>query len=104
MSTVWQAETAQLPVVLLIDLQQSCHLSDYQIFWGKDSDWYTHSIMLSTDNKHWISQEEYTEISGQDYSPKKLKTQNIRYLKLTISAIRPEKSRIAIREILLYKL
>jgi hypothetical protein len=102
LNTVWQAENAALPIVLLIDLQQQYQLSDYQIFWAKDSDWYTHSIMVSEDNVNWISQVQDSEISGQDYAPKKLKRLNIRYLKIIISAIRPEKSRVAIREILLF--
>lgn len=101
LNTVWQTESNELPIVLLIDLHQKYQLSDYQIFWGKDSDWYTHSIMVSEDNVNWISEIQNSEISGQDYAPKKLKSSNIRYLKLTISGIRPEKSRVAIREILL---
>lgn len=102
LSTVWQAGTTQLPIVLLIDLNQEYNVSDYQIFWGKDSDWYTHSIMLSADKLNWVTQEQNSEISGQDYAAKKLKSSNVRYLKLTISNIRPEKSKVAIREILLF--
>ncbi|NQX41596.1 beta-galactosidase [Pedobacter steynii] len=102
LNTVWQAESMPLPIVLLIDLKQEYQLSDYQIFWGKDSDWYQHSIMVSEDNLNWTSQVQNSEISGQDYAPKKLKSSKVRYLKLTISSIRPEKSRMAIREILLF--
>ncbi|WP_316838511.1 glycoside hydrolase family 2 TIM barrel-domain containing protein [Pedobacter gandavensis] len=101
-NTVWQAENTVFPMTLTIDLKQIYQLSDYQIFWGKDSDWYTHTIQVSEDNLNWMSQTENSEISGQDYGLKKLKSSNIRYLKLTISAIRPEKSKIAIREILLF--
>ena len=102
LNTVWQAEKMELPITLLIDLKQEYQLSDYQIFWGKDSDWYQHSIMVSENNLNWISQVENSEISGQDYAPKKMKSSKVRYLKLTISAIRPEKSKVAIREVLLF--
>ncbi|WP_316822945.1 discoidin domain-containing protein [Pedobacter gandavensis] len=102
LNTVWQTKNTAFPIVLMIDLKQAYPLSDYQIFWGKDSDWYTHSIMVSEDQLNWISQIENSEISGQDYGLKKLKSSKVRYLKLIISAIRPEKSRVAIRDMLLY--
>ncbi|RYX80208.1 DUF4982 domain-containing protein [bacterium] len=102
LSTTWLAPNNTFPITLLIDLNSVHNLTHYQIFWGKDSDWYTHSIDLSPDNEHWTPQEQNTELSGQDYSNKPLKLKQVRFIHLTISAIRPEKSRLSIRELQLF--
>lgn len=103
-STVWiAAKDDSLPIVLHIDLKEKYQLEHYQIFWGKDSDWYTHSIEVSSDNKNWEYVKNEAVSSGQDYSFNELRVnKKTRYLKLTLLGVRPENSRIAIREFQLF--
>lgn len=105
-SSVWiAAEDDSLPIVLHIDLKEKYQLEHYQIFWGKDSDWYTHSIEVSSDNINWEYVENKAISSGQDYSFNELRVnKKTRYLKLSLLGVRPERSRIAIREIQLFGL
>ena len=104
LSSAYTFSDNALPITLVIDLKELYNLTHYQIYWGKDSDWYTHSLEFSTDNERWFSQERATEVSGQDYSYKPVKSGQVRFVRLTVSAIRPEKSRVSIREIQLFGL
>jgi hypothetical protein len=104
-TTVWTADENEFPVILLVDLKADYHLQNYQIYWGKDSDWYTHSIEVSADKLNWTVLKKDAVVSGQDYVLNKIDVPGpVRYFRLKVSGIRPETSKVAIREIQLYGL
>jgi len=99
-TSVWTAANSNFPLSFLIDLKENYNLQGYQIFWGKDSDWYTHSIEVSSDNKDWTALRKENIVSGQDYVLNTVaQSKSIRYFRLKVFAIRPESSKVAIREI-----
>lgn len=101
LTTTWQAD--QVPsIIITLDLEKKIDLDAYRIYWGKDSDWYQYSLELSKDGSNWFTAESHRSSSGQDYSVKKLKQNAVRYLRLTVEGIRPENSKVSLREIELF--
>lgn len=104
-SSVWMADSNEFPFVLLVDLKENYILQSYKILWGKDSDWYTHSIEVSADKKNWTALKNDVITSGQDYAQHKIDMpKTVRYFRLRISGIRPETSKVGIREVQLFGL
>jgi len=100
--TIFTTSRELLPITLKIDLGRSVNLKGSRIIWGKDSDWYTYSVSGSTDGIHWIDLIIETKVSGQDYKPVFYEGKNSRYLKIKVSDVQPEKSKLAIGELELY--
>jgi hypothetical protein len=101
-STLWSAPKAGLPRVITIDLGKKFTLQGSKIVWGKDSDWYTYSLEVSEDGIQWTKAIKEIKVSGQDYKPLLYSHKNIQHLKLTISEVQPENSKVAIKDIELY--
>lgn len=99
LSSAWQAEQTPPPFSILIDFGKSQDLSAYRIYWGKDSDWYTYTLEVSVDATTWLPIENHHHSSGQDYKIKDLKQRSVRFVRLAIEDIRPENSKVTIREI-----
>jgi len=101
--TSWTANSrALLPVTLKIDLGKTVLLKGSRIIWGKDSDWYTYSLQGSVDGITWFDLVSERKVSGQDYSPLLYDGKNVRYLKIYIPDVQPEKSKVAIGDLELY--
>lgn len=100
--TIWTASRELLPLTINIDLGKSVTVKGNRIIWGKDSDWYNYSLQCSADGIKWIDLITLRKVSGQDYAPVFFEGKNIRYLKIQISDVQPEKSKVAIGDLTLY--
>ncbi|MCO4292703.1 discoidin domain-containing protein [Solitalea sp. MAHUQ-68] len=100
--SIWRPQSDKLPIELKIDLGKSFTLKGSKIIWGKDSDWYTYSIQGSADGKNWNDLVSERKVSGQDYKPVIYDEAQVRYLKVKLSEVQPEKSKVAIGDIELY--
>jgi beta-galactosidase len=100
--TIWSADRTLLPVTINLDLGKAMTLKGSRIIWGKDSDWYTYLLQGSADGLNWVNLIEQRKVSGQDYAPVFYEQENIRYLKMNITEVQPEKSRLAIGDLELY--
>lgn len=100
--TIWSADRTLLPVTINLDLGKTMTLKGSRIIWGKDSDWYTYLLQGSADGLNWVNLIEQRKVSGQDYAPVFYEQENIRYLKMNITEVQPEKSRLAIGDLELY--
>ncbi len=103
-STIWMPENKHLPAILMINLGDSYVLKGSRIIWGKDSDWYTYSIAVSTDGINWENVITNKKVSGQEYKPVLYNYQNVKHIKVTVSDVQPEKSRVAIKDLEFYML
>jgi beta-galactosidase len=103
-STIWMPAGGHLPTVLTINLDNSYTLKGSRIIWGKDSDWYTYSIAVSIDGIHWENVISNKKVSGQEYKPLLHHHQNVKHIKVTVSDVQPEKSRVAIKDLEFYLL
>lgn len=101
-STLWSASKAGLSTVITIDLGKKFNLQGSKIVWGKDSDWYTYSVEVSEDGIQWTKAIKEIKVSGQDYKPLLYSQKNVKYLKLIVSEVQPENSKVAIKDIELY--
>ncbi len=101
-STLWSASKDGLPTVINMDLGRKFSLQGSKIVWGKDSGWYTYSLEVSENGTEWTSVIKEIKVSGQDYKPLLYDFKNIRYLRLTVSEVQPENSKVAIKDIELY--
>ena len=101
-NTIWTVERQDLPTAMSIDLGELFDITGSKIIWGKDSDWYTYSIEVSTDEKSWISIFKDKSVSGQEYQPEIFDAKRIRYIKVTFSGVQPEKSKLAISDLKFY--
>jgi len=103
-STIWIPGNNHLPTELVINLGDSYMLKGSRIIWGKDSDWYTYSIAVSTDGINWQNVITDKKVSGQEYKPLSYNYQNVTKIKITISEVQPEKSKVAIKDLEFYVL
>lgn len=101
-STVWNAEKNSLPTLITIDLGKNHTLMGSRIIWGKDSDWYTYSLDVSSNGTEWETVIREKKASGQEYKPVLFKQKNVKYVRLSIMEVQPEKSRLAIKELSFY--
>jgi beta-galactosidase len=97
-STVWIDENKIAPVELTIDLEKQHSVKGCKIVWGKDSDWYTYSLQVSTDGHEWQTEVDNMKSSGQEYKPVLFKHHNIRYVRLILTGVQSSQSKIAIKE------
>lgn len=103
-STIWMPGKNQLPTELVINLGNSYTLKGSRIIWGKDSDWYTYSIAVSTNGINWQNVITNKKVSGQEYKPLSYNYENVTQIKITISEVQPEKSKVAIKDLEFYGL
>lgn len=101
-STTFTADRKTLPIILMIDLGHAHDVTGSRIIWGKDSDWYTYSLEVSSDQKNWKSIFKDKSASGQEYKPEIFDASNVKYIKIIFSGVQPEKSKLAIAEIKFY--
>jgi hypothetical protein len=101
-STVWSSSKTILPAIIKVDLGKNSTIKGSRIVWGKDSDWYTYSLEVSSDGTEWTSVIKETKVSGQDYKAVLYNYTNIRYVRIVISEVRPENSKVAIKDIEIY--
>lgn len=101
-STNWAASAGSLPVSITLDLKKTYLLKGSRIVWGKDSDWYTYSIMVSANGNDWKEVKKTERVSGQDYKVVLLPATAVRYVRYLITGIQPETSKVAVKEIQLY--
>lgn len=97
-STVWVDEANIVPAELTVNLGSSHKLNGCKIIWGKDSDWYTYSLLVSDDGKEWKTVLENVNSSGQEYKPVLFNHLNARYVRLKIMGVQYQQSKIAIKE------
>ncbi|HEX5152959.1 MAG TPA: glycoside hydrolase family 2 TIM barrel-domain containing protein [Parafilimonas sp.] len=97
-STVWIDESNIIPAELTFDLGEQHKVKGCKIIWGKDSDWYTYSLQVSDDGKEWKAEVENMKSSGQEYKPVLFSNNKLRFVRLTVSAVQPSQSKIAIKE------
>lgn len=103
-STIWMPGSNDLPTELVINLGNSYTLKGSRIIWGKDSDWYTYSIAVSSDGINWQNVITNKKVSGQEYKPLSYNYQNVTKIKITVSEVQPEKSKVAIKDLEFYVL
>lgn len=101
-STIWSPANNQLPAVLMINLGNNHTLKGSRIIWGKDSDWYTYSIAISSNGINWENVITNKKVSGQEYKPVLYNYQNVKYIKISVSEVQPEKSKVAIKDVEFY--
>lgn len=101
-STVWSSAKDLLPAVLKIDLGKEFALEGSRVIWGKDSDWYTYSLEVSSNGTEWTNVINERKVSGQDYKPMLYNHKNVRYVRISIWDVQPEKSKPAIGDIEFY--
>lgn len=101
-ATGWVSESNQLPLVIEIDMAKIQPLTAARIIWGKDSDWYTYRLEGSTNGTDWGIVKKEEKVSGQEYTIRNLIGSSVRFVRMYITAMQPETSKPAIREIELY--
>ncbi|WP_081147567.1 family 43 glycosylhydrolase [Niastella vici] len=101
-STVWTHERNSLPVEITIDLGRNYILGGSRIFWGKDSDWYTYSLAASLNGTEWQTLINKEKVSGQEYKPVLFNCYDVRYIRVVVFDVQPEKSKAAIKELEFY--
>lgn len=101
-ASVWTAEKISQKTELLIDLGKEYNLQGSRFVWGKDSDWYTYSVDISTNGTDWTSVIKERKTSGQDYKPVIHDSIKGKFIKITVSDVQPENSKVAIKDIKLY--
>ncbi len=101
-TTIWTSVNHQLPSVVMINLDKAYTLKGSRIVWGKDSDWYTYSVAVSTNGIDWTNVFTDKKVSGQEYKPVLYHYRNIKFIKLTVTEVQPEKSKVAIKDFELY--
>jgi len=101
-STVWTSERDSLPALITIDFGKSYSLMGSRIIWGKDSDWYTYSLDVSSNGMNWKNVIDEKKVSGQDYVPLLFNHKNVRYARISISDVQPERSKAAIKDLEFY--
>ncbi len=101
-TTIWTPGNNQMPTVVMISLDKAYSLKGSRIVWGKDSDWYTYSIAVSTNGIQWTNVLTDKKVSGQEYKPVLYHFQSIKFIKLTVAEVQPEKSKVAIKDLELY--
>ncbi|MDH7460713.1 glycoside hydrolase family 2 TIM barrel-domain containing protein [Chitinophagaceae bacterium 26-R-25] len=97
-STVWIDESKIAPVELTIDLEKQHNVNGFRIVWGKDSDWYTYSLLVSADGKEWQTEIDNMKSSGQEYKQLPFKHHSMRYVRLILAGVQSLQSKIAIKE------
>ncbi|WP_185955178.1 glycoside hydrolase family 2 TIM barrel-domain containing protein [Solitalea koreensis] len=102
--TIWRTFSDKLPIELKIDLGKPFGLLGSRIIWGKDSDWYTYSLQGSSDGINWVDLISERRVSGQDYKPVFYEATQVRYIKMKLPEVLPERSKAAIGDIELYGL
>ncbi|MBC9909402.1 glycoside hydrolase family 2 TIM barrel-domain containing protein [Chitinophaga varians] len=100
--TGWTATSGAFPLTITLRPEKACTLKGSQVFWGKDSDWYTYRVETSTDGTTWTIASPDQLSSGQDYKPVLFNSPGVQYVRYVISGIKPESSRVAVKEILLF--
>jgi hypothetical protein len=103
-STIWMPGNNHLPAELVINLGNSYTLKGSRMIWGKDSDWYTYSIAVSTNGINWQNVITDKKVSGQEYKPIFYNYQDVTRIKISISEVQPEKSKVAIKDLEFYVL
>lgn len=98
-STIWSASKSGLATLININLGKKTTLQGSKIVWEKDSDWYTYSLEVSENGTEWTTAIKEIKVSGQDYKPLLYNYKNIQYLRLTVSEVQPENSKVAIKDI-----
>ncbi|HVI48237.1 MAG TPA: glycoside hydrolase family 2 TIM barrel-domain containing protein [Chitinophaga sp.] len=101
-TTGWTAGTHALPVTITIDLEGNYLLDGSRIVWGKDSDWYIYSVSVSADGNDWKQVKAPEKVSGQDYKPVTIPAVEARFLRVSVSGMQPETSKVSVKEITLY--
>jgi len=101
-STIWFSSRENLPAIIEIDFKKVIDLQGSKIIWGKDSDWYTYSIDVSSDYRNWIRIFKDKIVSGQEYKPEIYNIKQIKCVRITVSEVRSENSRLAISDIKFY--
>lgn len=102
LNTIWKSKKRLSPYVININLKEPYNLQGHKINWGKDSDWYTYSVEISSDGNNWISVLKNNKVSGQDYKPVLYNYKELRYIRFSVVNVYPENSNLAIGEIELY--
>lgn len=100
--TVWKSKKREFPYSITIGLKNACKLQGHKINWGKDSDWYTYSMEVSSNGNEWTTVFTNKKVSGQDYKPVLYDYKNVRYIRFSVSDVYPENSRLAIGDIEIY--
>ncbi len=101
-STIWKPADKSLPVIITISLGRKVILQGDKIAWGKDSDWYTYTLEVSSDGREWTKVINDKKISGQEYKPVRYNYSNVGFVRISISNVQPENSGLAIRDIGLF--
>ncbi|NLR67599.1 DUF4982 domain-containing protein [Chitinophaga varians] len=100
--TGWTTTGNTFPLVITLHLEKPCSLTGSQVFWGKDSDWYNYRIETSSDGNTWTVASPDKLSSGQDYKAVLFNSPGVQYVRYVITGIKPESSRVAVKEILLF--
>ncbi|MEC5146380.1 glycoside hydrolase family 2 TIM barrel-domain containing protein [Chitinophaga sp. 212800010-3] len=98
----WTAPSDAFPLAITLHLGKTYSLTGNQVFWGKDSDWYTYRVETSADGVTWTVVSADKLSSGQDYKPVPFNRQHVQHVRYVITGIKPESSRVAVKEILLF--
>lgn len=101
-STIWRSAKSLFPYIITITLDKSHDLKGHTFYWGKDSDWYTYSMEVSSDGSKWTTVVSSKEVSGQDYKPLMYNYNNIKHIRISVADIKPKNSRLAIGDFELY--
>lgn len=106
-TVIWQGSNMisgkdTLPAIVRIDLGKLRHLKGSRIVWGKDSDWYTYSLDVSSNGTDWQPVFINKKVSGQDYQPLFYDNEDIRYMRFTITEVLGGKNKSVIRELYIY--
>ncbi|MGQ8335129.1 glycoside hydrolase family 2 TIM barrel-domain containing protein [Sunxiuqinia sp. A32] len=100
--TIWKSKKREFPYSITFDLKKAYKLQGHTINWGKDSDWYTYSMDVSSNGNEWSSSFKNKKVSGQDYKPVLYNYKNIRYIRFSVIDVYPENSRLAIGDLEIY--
>jgi len=100
--TIWRTKNRKFPSRITISLNEAYKLNGHKINWGKDSDWYTYAMEVSSDGKKWRSVFKQNKVSGQDYKPVTYSYENVKYVRFIITDVFPESSSLAIADIELF--
>lgn len=101
-ASVWTADKSSQKTELIIDLGKNYNLQGNRFIWGKDSDWYTYSVDISTNGTDWTNVIKERKTSGQDYKPVLHETIKGKFVKITVLDVQPENSKAAIKDILFF--
>lgn len=100
--TIWKSKKRLFPSIITVNFDKSYNLNGHKINWGKDSDWYTYSLEVSSDGKEWTSVIKNSKVSGQDYKPVRYNYKDVKYVRFLITDIYPKNSTLAIGDLELY--